>query len=46
MLWVPQYGDKYGRRKPFALAMALQVLLYALMMVTNDIDVMLFSLFI
>jgi len=46
LLWLPSFGDRYGRRKPFAIAMVLNLLLYALMMFTESIDVMLGSLLI
>ena len=45
LLWLPRLGDKYGRQKVFAAGMTLNLLMYALMMWTHDLDVMIASSF-
>ena len=46
LLWLPSFGDKFGRRKPVALATFLNLILYSVLMITQSIDVMLLSLFL
>ena len=46
LLWLPSFGDKYGRKKVFAICMSLNLLMYTVMMVTHSLDVMLVSVFI
>ena len=46
LLWVPRFGDLYGRKTVFALGMSLNLVLYVVMLWTRDIDVMLVSLFL
>lgn len=45
LLWLPSFGDRFGRRKPFIVAMSINLLLYGILMVTHSIDIMLISLF-
>ena len=45
LLWVPRFGDQYGRKTVFAVGMSLNLLMYTIMMWTRDINVMLVSLF-
>lgn len=45
LLWVPRLGDKYGRKNLFAFGMSLNLLMYTLMMWTQSLNVMLFSIF-
>ena len=46
LLWLPSFGDKYGRKMPFAIAMVLNLFLYGVLMITKNIDVMLANLFV
>lgn len=46
LLWLPVLGDKYGRKKLFAVGMTMNLLMYTVMMWTHDLNVMLFSIFV
>ena len=46
LLWLPSFGDKYGRKKLFAASMTINLLMYSVMMYTHSLDVMLFSIFV
>ena len=45
LLWVPSFGDKYGRKNIFAVSMSLNLIMYSVMMWTTSLDVMLISVF-
>lgn len=40
LLWVPRLGDIYGRKQIFAVTMAFSVFLYAILMTTESLNVM------
>ena len=46
LLWLPSFGDKYGRRNLFAVCMALNLVMYTLLMFTQNIDLMLICIFV
>ena len=46
LLWLPRFGDRYGRKFIFAFGMSMNFLMYSLMMVTTDINIMLFAIFV
>lgn len=46
LLWLPSFGDKYGRKKLFAIGMTLNLFMYIAMMVTHDLNTMLFCIFV
>lgn len=45
LLWLPRFGDKFGRQKVFAAGMTLNLVMFALMMWTTDLNVVLASSF-
>lgn len=45
LLWVPQFADKYGRKKIFAYGMAVQSVFYTILMFTQHYYVMLMVTF-
>jgi len=46
LLWLPSMGDKYGRKNLFAFGCLLNVLMYTIMMITKDLNMMIFSIFV
>lgn len=40
LLWLPRFGDKFGRQKLFAIGMTLNLIAFTILLVTNDINVM------
>lgn len=46
LLWLPRFGDMYGRKWIFAFGMTLNLLMYTIMMVTTDMNTMIISIFI
>ena len=45
ILWLPRLSDKYGRKKFFVVGMAIQLLLYTLLMVCESLDAMIALMF-
>jgi len=46
LLWLPAFGDRYGRRKPVAVATCMNLVLFIHLMITSSIDMMLVNLFL
>jgi MFS family permease len=46
LLWLPRVGDIYGRRLPFAINSLVCVALYSAVMVTKNLNVMIFLIFL
>ena len=46
LLWLPRFGDIYGRQRVFAIGMTLNLMMYTAMMFTRDLNIMLASVFI
>ena len=45
LLWLPRFGDKFGRQKVFATGMTLTLIMYTLLLWTTNYYVMLGSIF-
>lgn len=46
LLWLPRFGDKYGRKNVFAVCMTLNLVMFTVMMTTGSLDVMMVSIFV